>query len=33
VRAEPAGTDRAAEALDRCRSGLAAGVSGAEVKA
>jgi hypothetical protein len=33
VRAEPAGTDRAAETLDRCRSGLAAGVSGAEVKA
>jgi hypothetical protein len=33
VRVEPGGTGRAAEALDRCRSALAAGASAQEVRA
>lgn len=33
VRAEPCDTEAADGALDRCRSALAAGVSGAEVNA
>ena len=33
VRVEPAGTGRAAESLDRCRSALAAGTCGKEVTA
>lgn len=31
VRAEPTGTDRAAQSVDRCRSALAAGRAGKEV--
>ena len=33
VRAEPAGTDRAAESLDRCRSALAAPLPEQEARA
>jgi hypothetical protein len=33
VRAEPTGTDRASESLDRCRSALAAGLREKEVTA
>ena len=33
VRAEPAGTARAAESIERCREALAAGLRGQEVQA